>query len=70
MTDSDLYLLTLPVIGYGLLAIVSGLAAWHAIRRHPRKSIAQTSPASMSDAEIERAMNDLSMAIAKRKKSA
>lgn len=70
MTDSDLYLLALPVIGYGLLAVVSGLAAWHAIRRHPRKPLAPTSPASMSDTDIERAMNDLSLAIAKRKKSA
>jgi hypothetical protein len=70
MTTSELYLLALPVIGYGSLAIVSGLAAWRAIRRHPRKAIGRTSSANMSDADIERALNDLSLAVAKRKNGA
>lgn len=69
MTDSDIYLLALPVIGYGSLAIVSGLAAWHAIWRHPKKALARPSSSSMSDADIDRALNDLSLAIAKRKTS-
>ena len=69
MTHSDLYLLALPVIGYGSLAIVAGLAAWNAVRRHPKKVRAQAAPADMRDADIERALNDLSLAIAERKRA-
>ena len=66
MTNSELYLLAMPVIGYGALAFVAALAAWSAIRRHPKKARAK---AGMHDADIERALNDLSLAIAERKRA-
>jgi len=69
MTNSELYLLALPVIGYGSLAIVAALAAWSAVRRHPKKASAPAAPAGMNDADIERALNDLNLAIAERKRS-
>ena len=72
MTNSDLYLLTLPVIGYGVLAIVAVLSAWDAVRRHPKKSRAHVGASSIvaNDPDIDRALNNLSVAIAKRNRGA
>jgi hypothetical protein len=79
MTTSEIGLLSLPLIAAVVVSAFAWSAALLAVRRGRKlqarrlalkQSSAQTSPNDAADAEVEQALQNLSLAIAKRAKTA
>jgi hypothetical protein len=70
MTKSEIGLLSLPLIAALIVSAFAWVAALLAVRRSRQMQARTTIPSDAGDADLDRALNNLSLAISRRNRAA